>query len=99
MNPPSRLVTLTPLGLQAEARTDETLMDAIRRAGAPIGNSCGGVGICARCRIRVIAGAENLSEPTTIETRVSTQRKLEQDERLACQTIVRGECEITTSYW
>ena len=95
----SRLVTLTPLGTTAQARADETLLDVARSAGAPLGNSCGGVGVCARCRVRVIAGAENLSPPTTIESRVAVQRKLEPDERLACQAVVNGPCEITTSYW
>ena len=99
MNASSRIVTLTPLGRTAEARADETLLDIARRAGAPLGNSCGGVGVCARCRIRVISGAENLSPPTTIESRVATQRKLDADERLACQAVVFGDCEITTSYW
>ena len=92
-------MTLTPLGATAEAKADETLLDVARRAGAPIGNSCGGIGVCARCRVRVIAGPENLSPPTTIEARVATQRKLSSDERLACQAVVNGPCEITTSYW
>ena len=99
MNSPSRLVTLTPLGTTAQARADETLLDIARSAGAPLGNSCGGVGICARCRVRVISGAENLSPPTTIEARVAVQRKLDSEERLACQAVVNGPCEITTSYW
>ena len=92
-------MTLTPLARPAAARPPETLLDIARRAGAPLGNSCGGVGVCARCRIRVISGAENLSPPTTIESRVATQRKLDADERLACQAVVFGDCEITTSYW
>jgi ferredoxin len=75
------------------------VLDAARRAGAPIGNSCGSVGVCGRCRIRVLAGAENLSPPTTIELRVSSQRGFVADERLACQAVVMGDVEITTSYW
>jgi ferredoxin len=92
-------VTFTPLDRSAAAHPDETLLDVARRAGAPLGNSCGGVGICARCRVRVVAGAENLSPPTTIELRVSEQRGFTEGERLACQAIVCGEVEITTGYW
>jgi ferredoxin, 2Fe-2S len=99
VNAPSRNVTLTPLGRTAEAKADETLLDIARRAGAPLGNSCGGVGVCARCRVRVLSGAENLSPPTSIESRVAAQRKLGEDERLACQAVVNGPCDITTSYW
>ena len=92
-------VTFTPLGTSADAKPDETILDAARRAGAPIGNSCGGVGVCARCRVRVVAGAENLSPPTSIELRIGAARGFEAGERMACQAAVLGNCEITTSYW
>lgn len=93
------LVTFTPLCSLAEARANETVLDAARRVDAPIGNSCGSVGVCGRCVVRVIAGAENLSAPTRIELRVSAQRGFAADERLACQAVVTGDVEVTTSYW
>jgi len=92
-------VTLAPMQLTISMKPDETLLDAARRASVPLGNSCGGVGICARCRVRVVSGADQLSPPTAIESRVSAQRNLAADERLACQTVVLGNCTITTSYW
>ena len=92
-------VLFTPLGRAAEARPDETILDAARRVGAPIGNSCGGIGICARCRVRVVAGAENLSPATSVELRVGGARGFAEDERMACQAVPRGDCEVTTSYW
>lgn len=92
-------VMFTPLGTNAEAKPDETVLDAARRAGAPIGNSCGGVGVCGRCRVRLLAGAENLSAPTVIETRVASRLGFDSDERLACQAVVRGDVEVTTGYW
>jgi 2Fe-2S ferredoxin len=92
-------VTFTPLGTAAEAKPNETILDSARRAAAPLGNSCGGVGVCARCRVRVVAGAENLSPPTSIELRVGGARGFTQDERMACQAAVNGDCEVTTSYW
>lgn len=92
-------VAFVPLGTRAEARPDETLLDVARRAGAPLGNSCGGIGICARCRVRVVEGTARLSPPTSVEVRVSAQRGLGSDERLACQAIVTGDCAVTTTYW
>ena len=97
MNAPSRFVTFTPLNLRAEARDDETVLDVARRAGAPLGNSCGGVGVCARCKVRVVSGAENLSEPTSVEVRFA--KGFAEGERMACQAVVRGECAVTTTYW
>lgn len=92
-------VTFAPLGSAADAHPDETVLDAARRAGAPLGNSCGAIGICARCRIRVVKGADQLAPPTTIEGRISRQRGFASDERLACQAVVNGDCTVTTTYW
>lgn len=92
-------VNFTPLGTHAEARPNETVLDAARRADAPVGNSCGSVGVCARCRVRVLAGAENLTAQTSIEIRVATQQGFAADERLACQAVVSGDVEVTTGYW
>ena len=90
---------LTRLPIKEPARIDETILDVARRAGAPIGNSCGGVGVCARCVVRIVAGAENLTPATAIETRIGAQRGVSAGERFACQAVVTGDCEVTTTYW
>lgn len=92
-------VTFTPLSKAADAKPDETLLDVARRAGAPIGNSCGATGICGRCRIRVIEGVAQLSPLTSIESATLTRIGFAEGERLACQAIVFGDCAITTTYW
>ena len=92
-------VDFSPLQRSAEVLRDETLLDAARRAGVPLGNSCGAVGVCARCRVRVTRGGENLSPPTAIESRVGSARAFAPEERLACQAVVQGDCEITADYW
>jgi ferredoxin len=92
-------VTFRPLGRTALALPDETILDAARRVSAPIGNSCGGIGICGRCRVRVLDGSEALSSPTSMELRTMTARGFASDERLACMAIVQGDCEVTTDYW
>ena len=97
MNASSKEVSFTPLGTRATARDDETLLDVARRAAAPLGNSCGGVGICARCKVRVISGAEILSAPTSVELRFS--KGFAPGERMACQAVVTGDCTVTTTYW
>ena len=99
MNAQSRVVTFTPLGREAAAKDDESVLDVARRAGVPLGNSCGGVGVCARCRVRVLSGAENLTPPTAIELRFGSARGFAEDERMACQAVVQGECAVTTTYW
>ena len=92
-------VTFTPLARTAAAKNDETLLDVARRAAVPLGNSCGGIGVCSRCKVRVLAGAENLTPPTSVEARFAAARGFAEDERMACQAVVGGDCEVTTSYW
>ncbi|HYM61723.1 MAG TPA: 2Fe-2S iron-sulfur cluster-binding protein [Thermoanaerobaculia bacterium] len=93
------MVTFEPMRVQTEARENETILDVARRAGVAIGNSCGAIGVCGRCRIRIVNGAEPLLPPTSIEVRLSQQRGFEEGERLACQAVVIGDCAVTTSYW
>lgn len=88
-----------PLAKAAAAKENETVLDVARRAGVPLGNSCGGVGVCARCRVRVIDGGDQLSAPTTMEERFGSARGFASDERMACQAVVRGDCSVTTTYW
>lgn len=92
-------MTFVRLGREAAAKENETLLDVARRAAVPLGNSCGGVGICARCRVTVLEGADHLSPPTSIESRIGAARGFAADERMACQAVVMGECRITTTYW
>jgi ferredoxin len=99
VNAQSRVVSFTPLGRAAEAKDDESILDVARRANVPLGNSCGGVGICTRCKVRVVQGAENLSPATSIELRFGQARGFAEGERMACQAVVRGDCEVTTTYW
>jgi ferredoxin len=92
-------VRFHPLRLEAETYECETLLDAARRIRAPLGASCGAVGVCGRCRVTVLDGAEALLPPTTIELRTSEERNLGPAERLACQSVVTGDCTVTTDYW
>jgi ferredoxin len=93
------VVTFIPLAVSADAKPDESILDVARRAGVPLGNSCGGVGVCTRCKVRVVGGGENLRPPTSIETRFGSARGFAADERMACQAVVLGNCEVTTTYW
>jgi len=93
------IVRFIPLRLIGEARPDDTILDVARRVGAPIGNSCGGIGVCSRCVVQVLSGSENLTATTKIEMKITEERRLRANDRLACQAAVRGDCEVTTSYW
>lgn len=93
------IVSFKGFAHRAEPQPNETILDVARRAAVPLGNSCGAVGVCGRCRVRVVSGAENLSPPTSIEIRFAAVHRFAADERMACQAVVQGDCEVTTSYW
>ena len=84
-------VSFSPIGNTAEAKLNETIMDVARRAGVPLGYSCGGIGVCNRCKVRIVGGADNLTPRTRFER--------DPDQRLACQAVILGDCTVTTSYW
>lgn len=57
-------------------------------------HACGGKGRCTTCRFQVLSGIENLSEPTPHELKYRSQGSLKENERLACQTLARGDCRV-----
>ena len=62
------------------------IIDELWRMGMPVEGVCGGIGICGKCRVKVIAGSENLNPRTRRE------EGLDPGERLACMAwVMRGE--------
>jgi 2Fe-2S ferredoxin len=80
-----------PLGL--------SLMQGLLAGSVPVASSCGGDGVCGRCRIRVVAGAENLASPTEQEELLAEKYGLASDERISCQAKVRGNVVVDAAYW
>jgi ferredoxin len=82
---------------ETEVSSGTTLLAAAARAGAPLGNSCRGQGVCRACAVLVIEGASLLDEPSELERRM----QLETPWRMACKTHVRGSglVELWTPNW
>ena len=92
-------VSFHPSGLRVEVPAGSTLLDAAVAAELPIARGCGAQGLCARCAVRVLAGAEHL-DPESAEEALHKQRnRIDPQLRLACCTRVRGDVSITASYW
>jgi ferredoxin len=90
---------------EIDVENGANLMQSLLSAGRPVASSCYGKGICSKCRVKVISGAENLSRPNALEklTRnnlAKTSSALAEDERLSCQSRLLGdEVVIDTGYW
>jgi 2Fe-2S ferredoxin len=82
-----------------EVEYGANLMKALLKSGIPVASSCGGEGVCARCRIEIIEGASNLSRPAELETRIKTRLQVPDTERLSCQARVLGGITIDATYW
>lgn len=82
-----------------EVEAGSLLMEALLRAGLPVASSCHGDGICGKCRIQILQGAENLTQINAIEAIVRERLRIPAEYRISCQTRVMGDITIDTSYW
>jgi uncharacterized 2Fe-2S/4Fe-4S cluster protein (DUF4445 family) len=78
------LVNLQPIGRRVEVDAGTNLLQAAQRAGVEIVASCGGVGICSTCKMRVMEG--RVTPPTLTEEEELGKDLLNAGYRLACQT-------------
>lgn len=85
----------TPL----EVLKGDNLMDCLLKAGVPVASSCNGDGVCAKCKINIISGSENLSSENETETFLKEKNNIPKDQRISCQTNVYGDITIDTAYW
>lgn len=75
------------------------LMQALLQGGIPVASSCKGEGVCSKCRIQIVKGAENLSAPTVDEEFLKAKNQIGKDFRISCQTQVLGDVTLDTPYW
>jgi len=71
------------------------LLRCARESSVTIRSACGGLGLCGKCVVRVLRGAELLSPPTEAEREWLGER-LESGFRLACQAFLlrAGDLEV-----
>ncbi len=70
----------------------DTIYHAALKLGIDIGGVCGGLGICGKCRIKVVRGS--LSNPTESEIKILSKENIDRGYRLACQARVLGDVEV-----
>jgi ferredoxin len=72
----------------------QTLLEALLAEGVEIDHSCGGMGSCGTCCVRVQQGLEDLESRNEIEEEMADDRGFADDERLSCQTLAHDGLRI-----
>ena len=86
-------VTIKPQNISVDVSKGTLLIEAIRKAIPWFPSPCGGLGICGKCKVKIIEG--KLSEPTSNEKLLSTLRE---GFRLACQSTVLSDIVVEIPY-
>jgi len=79
-------ISFLPYQTQISVKDGENLIRAAMEAGVHINASCGGEGVCAKCRVFIEEGVVD----DGISERLS-KSEIEQGYRLACKSIVRSD--------
>ena len=74
-----------------ETRPGETLLSALRAVGVAVASECGGKGKCGKCRVHLDRGDGAPSD----RERIVLGGLVDQGWRLACQTVVHEDLEVT----
>lgn len=87
-------ILFQPSGRTGRGRRGETVGAVAARAGIPLAQSCGGVGVCGKCRIRPLREAPFLGPVTETEQDILSAASLEDGVRLACCAQLTGSGEV-----
>ncbi len=74
-------------------------MQSLLDAGLPVASSCFGRGICTKCRVQIVDGAENLTPETSFEKEFRRRNRIAEGFRISCQVSVEGDVTVDTPYW
>lgn len=89
----SFFVTIEPDGTRFDARSDETLLQAARRAGLNLSHECGW-GSCGTCKVTLVSGTTELLFPAAPAI---VPRDARMGRIIACQSMARSDLTIRLS--
>jgi ferredoxin, 2Fe-2S len=73
------------------------LMESLLGVQIPVASSCNGDGVCAKCRIQILAG--HVSKPNELEMELIKANGISGQTRISCQTQVISDITIDATYW
>ena len=78
-------MTFLPLKKTCFFQGEPSVLEVAMAHGLPLNHSCGGMGSCTTCLVRVRHGLEGLPPPADVEAEHVEARGFRIHERLACQ--------------
>jgi uncharacterized 2Fe-2S/4Fe-4S cluster protein (DUF4445 family) len=90
---PGIQVTFQPLGKRVMIYAGATLLQAGMEGGIFFSSNCGGVGLCGRCRVKLLEG--KLEAPTEAERVRLSSEELQAGWRLACEARIAAPVVIS----
>jgi 2Fe-2S ferredoxin len=93
------IITFLPSRKTIEVAAGTSLFDAAIRAGLPVASSCDAEFVCGRCNMQITSGADHLSPQQDAEIALLLKHHKPVTDRISCQTLVYGDCTVTTTYW
>lgn len=77
-----------------DMQVGNNILEAVIESKQPIATACGGVGACGQCHCTIVEGAALLSQSNERELKLLGQARLDQGERLACQSTLMAEGDV-----
>jgi 2Fe-2S ferredoxin len=87
-------VTFEPLGVTVDCQNDESIFACARRNGILIPTACNGKATCGLCRVKILAGENNLSPIGHDETKHLGNTYFITRLRLSCQARPSGDVTV-----
>jgi ferredoxin len=86
--------TFLPFQITVDVNEGESLFAAARRNQVPIPTACAGKATCGLCRVKVVAGAENLPPINPDEKKHLGNTYFITKLRLSCQCVPTGDVTV-----
>jgi len=87
-------ITYLPQDVTIECADGETVFEVGWRSDIPIESACVGKATCGLCRVKIVAGEENLSAYNELEEKHLGNVYFLTKVRLSCHCVVRGDVTV-----
>ena len=74
--------------------SSKTVLQVFQESGIEWMHACGGNGRCTTCKMIIVKGYQNLNAPNRLEEKMKQAGRLNENERLACQSGPSGDLTI-----